>query len=264
VSDAAKHLLIVLVASLVALWGIDWLVARQGRRWAARLPENERAVLETRYRLLRRAVFVIVLFMGVVALLFTSAVTRQAAETVLASSAVVGIVVGFAARSTLANFIAGVMIAINQPLRLGDRVSVGDSEGVVEDIGLSYTRLRTADNARVLIPNEQLASSIVKNLTIVDVVQLAQATVRVPLTVDPERVRTVLAEQAAVAPDRAPDMPLPPVTVGELTDTHAVYTVSAWASDAASAGRLAAWLRERCLARLADEGALAPAEELAK
>ena len=77
----------------------------------------------------------------------------------LASSAVLGLVVGFAARSTLANFVAGVMIAINQPVRLGDRVAIADVEGIVEDVGLTYTRLRTPDNRRVLIPNEELANS---------------------------------------------------------------------------------------------------------
>ena len=98
----------------------------------------------------------------------------------LASSAVLGLVVGFAARSTLANFVAGVMIAINQPVRLGDRVSVGDAEGTVEDIGLAYTRLRTADNRRVLIPNEELANSRVTNMTIIDPVSLAQVRLTLP------------------------------------------------------------------------------------
>ena len=45
------------------------------------------------------------------------------------------------------------MIAITQPVRLGDRVQIGDADGQVEDIGLTYTRLRTPDNRRVLIPD---------------------------------------------------------------------------------------------------------------
>ena len=69
------------------------------------------------------------------------------------------------------------MIAINQPVRLGDRVPVGDAEGQVEDIGLTYTRLRTADNRRVLIPNEELANTRVTNHTLIDAVSLAQVRV---------------------------------------------------------------------------------------
>src|SRR5439155_778146 len=101
--------------------------------------------------------------------LFNIPSTRAYAQTVFASSAVLGLAVGFAARSTLANFVAGVMIAVNQPVRLGDRVQVGDADGLVEDIGLTYTRLRTTDNRRVLIPNEELANSRVRRSSYDDV-----------------------------------------------------------------------------------------------
>src|SRR5947199_170014 len=135
---------------------------------AAVRPFADEAMLRTRYRLLRRVVAAVVGFLGVMAVLLSVDATRSWAQAVLASSTVLGLVVGFAARSTLANFVAGVMIAVNQPVRLGDRISVGDAEGTVEDIGLAYTRLRTADNRRVLIPNEELANSPATNMTIVD------------------------------------------------------------------------------------------------
>jgi small-conductance mechanosensitive channel len=163
-------------------------------------------------------------------------------------------VIGFAARSTLANFVAGVMIAINQPVRLGDRVQVGDAEGQVEDIGLTYTRLRTADNRRVLIPNEELANSRVTNHTLVDSVSLAQVRVTVPLNADPARVREVLGELVQVAPGRIGSRPDPGVSVTELTETAAVFSVAVWVPDPATAAQTSAWLRERSLSRLADEG----------
>jgi small-conductance mechanosensitive channel len=169
-------------------------------------------------------------------------------------------VVGFAARSTLANFVAGVMIAVNQPVRLGDRVVIGDAEGTVEDVGLTYTRLRTPDNRRVLIPNEELANSRVANMTVVDPVSLAQARVTVPVTADAVRVREVLSELAAAAPGALADRPGPGVSVAELTGTGAVFTVGVWTPDAVQAAQTAAWLRERALARLNDEGVLAALE----
>jgi small-conductance mechanosensitive channel len=176
---------------------------------------------------------------------------------VIASSAVLGLAFGFAARSTLANFVAGVMIAINQPVRLGDRVQVGDADGQVEDIGLTYTRLRTSDNRRVLIPNEELANSRVTNHTLIDPVSLAQVRVSVPLGADPARVREVLAELVPAAPGRLADRPDPGVGVAELGETAAVFSLSVWTPDPATAMSTAAWLRERSLARLADEGVFA-------
>ena len=111
-------------------------------------------MLRTRVRLLRRVAVAVIMFVALMIVLLTDSRTADAAKAVLASSAVLGLVLGFAAKSTLANFVAGVMIAINQPIRLGDQVSVDSAEGIVEDIGLSYTRLRTTDNRRILIPNE--------------------------------------------------------------------------------------------------------------
>jgi small-conductance mechanosensitive channel len=211
-------------------------------------------MLETRYRLLRRVASAVVLVLGVGAVLFSISSTRAYAQTVFASSAVIGLAVGFAARSTLANFVAGVMIAINQPVRLGDRVQIGDAEGVVEDIGLTYTRLRTADNRRVLIPNEELANSRVTNHTLVDSISLAQVRVSVPLGADSGRVRDLLSELVAAAPGRLADRPDPGVSVADLTETSAVYSVAVWTPDPVTAAQTAAWLRERALARLADEG----------
>jgi small-conductance mechanosensitive channel len=239
---------------LVVLWLTDMVMARYGRRWSERLPVTDRAMLETRYRLIRRIALAVVLFLGIGAVLFNIPSTRAYAQTVFASSAVLGLAVGFAARSTLANFVAGVMIAVNQPVRLGDRVQVGDADGLVEDIGLTYTRLRTTDNRRVLIPNEELANSRVTNFTLIDAISLAQVRVTVPLTVDPSRVRDVLAELPVLAPGRISERPDPGVVVVELGETSAVYTVGVWTPDPAQAAATAAWLRERALTRLAGEG----------
>jgi small-conductance mechanosensitive channel len=238
----------------VVLWAVDQLLIRYGRRFSERLPVSDRAVLETRYRLLRRVASAVVLVLGVGAVLFNIPSTRDYAQTVFASSAVIGLAVGFAARSTLANFVAGLMIAINQPVRLGDRVAVGDAEGNVEDIGLTYTRLRTADNRRILIPNEELANSRVTNHTMVDSVSLAQVRVSVPLGADAARVRDLLSELVAAAPGRLADRPDPGVSVDQLTETSAVFSLGVWTPDPATAAGTSAWLRERTLARLADEG----------
>jgi small-conductance mechanosensitive channel len=250
-----------LVALLVAIVLLDRLVLeRFGTRILDRLPEADRAVFKTRYRLLRRIIETVIVFIGVVAALFSFDQTKAAAQTVLASSALLGLVVGFAARSTLANFVAGVMIAVNQPVRLGDRVVISDAEGIVEDVGLTYTRLRTPDNRRVLIPNEELANSRVANLTLIDPVSLAQARVTVPVTADGPRVREVLSEIAAAAPGALADRPGPGVSVADLTADGAIFTVGVWTADAAQAAQTAAWLRERALARLNDEGVLAMLE----
>jgi small-conductance mechanosensitive channel len=247
-------ILAVLAAMLVVIIAFDKVMQRMGSRVLDRLAADDQRVFATRYRLLRRTAEAVIGFIAVIVVLWSFDQTRSAAQTVLASSAVLGLVVGFAARSTLANFVAGVMIAINQPVRLGDRVVVGDAEGTVEDIGLTYTRLRTADNRRVLIPNEELANSRVINLTIVDPVSLAQVRLTLPAAADPARVRSILDEQAQTVPGRLLDRPGPGAAIADVTADGTVYTVGVWVPDAAQAATAATTLRERCMARLHDEG----------
>ena len=140
----------------------------------------------TRYRVLRRTISVAIVTVGVFSALLTIPAVRVVAGGILASSAVVGLVVGFAAQRTLSNMIAGVLIAITQPLRLGDVVEVADEEGTVEEIGLTYTFIRLDDGARLVIPNEKLASDTIRNSTIRTTETVAEVTLQVPLATDLE------------------------------------------------------------------------------
>src|ERR1700760_4444960 len=135
----------------------------------------------TRYRVLRRAVFTAIVFVGVVSALLVIPGIRAVAGGVLASSAVIGLVIGFASQRTIGNGVAGILIAGTQPLRLGDEVEVQGTQGVVEEIGLTYTWIRTRDNDRLVVPNEKLASDAIRNSTIRNPQTLAQVTVQVPL-----------------------------------------------------------------------------------
>ena len=91
-----------------------------------------------------------------------------------------------------ANFVAGIMIAFTQPLRIGDRIVVESTMGVVEEIGLMYTFVRSDDDTRLVIPNEKLASDTIHNSTIVDRAQRAEITVQVPLSADLDHVIDLL------------------------------------------------------------------------
>ena len=96
----------------------------------------------TRYRVLRRSITVAIIFIGVLTALLVIPQVRAVAGGLLASTAIIGLVVGLAAQRTLSNFVAGVMIGLAQPIRIGDRITVNEGEGLVEEIGLVYTRIR--------------------------------------------------------------------------------------------------------------------------
>lgn len=201
----------------------------------------------TRYRVLRRTITAVIFAFGILSALLVIPQVRAVAGGVLASSAVLAVVIGFAARTTLANGVAGVLIAFSQPLRLGDRVEVDGDAGTVEEIGLTYTFIRTAGNARLVIPNEKLASDTIRNLTIVSREQLAEVAVQVPLEKDLRAA--VEALRSETAPDGAE------VVVTGLEDV-ATVTLRAWAPDEEAADRLASELRLRAHSRLHSEGLL--------
>src|SRR5438270_7459648 len=127
------------------------LLARVIDRRIARRELSSEAI--TRYRVLRRSITAVILVVGILSALLVIPQVRAVAGGLLASSAVVGIVVGFASQRTLGNFVAGLLIAFTQPLRLGDRAEFDGASGIVEEIGVTYTFIRTEDDTRVGIAN---------------------------------------------------------------------------------------------------------------
>jgi small-conductance mechanosensitive channel len=181
----------IVIAAVV--FGITLVVAWVLDRALVRRPLAPEAA--TRYRVLRRAVMSTVLVVGFFSALLTIPQIRAVAGGVLASGAVIGIIVGFASQRTLGNFVAGLLIALSQPLRLGDKVKVKDTWGVVEEIGLTYTFIRVPDGSRLVIPNENLASDSIVNASIRNRAQHAEITVQVPLNQDLRNAVSVV-EQA--------------------------------------------------------------------
>jgi small-conductance mechanosensitive channel len=200
----------------------------------------------TRYRVVRRSITTAIIFVGLLSGLLVIPQVRAVAGGLLASSAVVGIVVGFASQRTLGNFVAGLLIAFTQPLRLGDEVVIENTEGVVEEIGLIYTFVRTDNDDRLVIPNEKLASDTIRNSTIRSREKVAEISLQVPLAQD---LAAVVDRLRSVAPDAD-------VFVGDLTGV-ATVVVRARAEDESAAERLERDLRLRAHEVLRSEGVYA-------
>jgi small-conductance mechanosensitive channel len=189
----------------------------------------------TRYRVFRRGAQAAIVAVGVLSALLVIPPVRAVAGGLLASSAMLTIIVGFAAQRTLGNFVAGILIAVSQPVRLGDDVELAGVRGVVEEIGLTYTFIRSADGTRLVIPNEKLASDTIRNSTIRSRGKHAVVTVQVPLATD---LRALVTAMQAEAGDRGE------VLVSDLAGV-ATLLVRVPAPDEAAAERLESDLRIR-------------------
>jgi small-conductance mechanosensitive channel len=117
----------------------------------------------TRLRFLKQLLVAIVLIvLGMIALAqFTD--LERIATGILASTAVIGLIIGFAAQHTIANLVAGIQIAVSQPFRIGDRIGYDETEGRVTDITLSYTYVDPGDGSSIVIPNQLLLEGVVHN-----------------------------------------------------------------------------------------------------
>ncbi len=164
----------VIVITLLIAKIVDWRIASR-----ALAPGSA-----TRYRVLRKTLVTAIVFVGVMSALLVIPPVRALAGGILASSAVLGLVIGFASQRTIGNVVAGILIAITQPLRLGDRVTVENTEGIVEEIGLTYTWIRTRDNDRLVVPNEKLASESIRNSTIRSAETLAEVQIQIAASAD--------------------------------------------------------------------------------
>ena len=122
----------------------------------------------TRLRFLRRLLILIVFLVLVAIALSQFTELKRLATGILASTAVLAAIVGFAAQHTIANMVAGVQLAVSQPIKIGDRISFEEEEGRVVDITLSYTYVDPGDGTSVVIPNQMLVEGIVHNLSTED------------------------------------------------------------------------------------------------
>ncbi len=220
------------------------LLARLVDWWLARKPLPPEA--ETRYRVIRRSITVAILVVGLFSALLVIPQVRAIAGGLLASSAVLGVIIGFASQQTLGNFVAGLLIAITQPVRIGDRVSYGGEDGVVEEIGLTYTFIRTLDRRRLVVPNNKLASDTIINASIRSRETFAEVSVPLPLTADVDAA--VVALRKDVADERDSDVYL------DALDGNATLIVRAAAPDELTAERLERDLRLRAHRRLRELG----------
>jgi small-conductance mechanosensitive channel len=248
-STAWEHWIYAIVSVLLAFviaFVVDRLLARRGGALAEAVVRGELSPeTDTRLRFLRRLVYAVIILFGFTVALAQFDGINKLAASLLASGAIAAAILGFAARQTLANFVAGVMLAVTQPLRVGDWVYVEDQYGVVDDIRLTYTFLRTAGGQSVVIPNEKLASGILRNDTLGEGTVTPDAGIWLPLTADAARAVAVLAEETGHE-----------VTVAETSVEGVRLAVSGDRCPPPERAAREAALRLRCLARLRAEGLL--------
>lgn len=244
-----SHVVHYIVAALIV--GATVVLAQVVKVAVGRAIERQRVKghlepgVHTRLASARRLVNLVIYLVGFGFAMAEIPQLRTVAAGLLASAGVTTLVLGFAARSTFSNMVAGFFISFAQPLRVGDEVELSSHSGSVEDITMLYTFLRTWDGVMVVIPNELLLSQIIRNRTLANDARSVIVDVTVPAIHDSAGARTALVELAGAVKDLLdPAAPEPTVIVLAVRADGVVLRFRARARDAASALAVANRARE--------------------
>ncbi len=241
-----------IVSAIVLAWVVNRVLRHAEVRLAAR--EGIGALDpggKTRLRLVRRLSFAAIIGIGVCAALLQFDSFDKLAGALLASGAVVGAITGLAARQSLANVIAGVTLALTQPIRVGDLVEIGDVRGRVEDLTLTFTWLLTPDGRHVALPNELLMTLPLRNDTLGEDQVVPAASVWI--AGDADAAQALSALRALDGVDEA--------TVDEVESAGVRLRVTGRSTSAGARAQAENTLRESALSALRRAGVPGPAAQ---
>ncbi|MGK0239817.1 MAG: small conductance mechanosensitive channel [Candidatus Pelagisphaera sp.] len=137
-----------------------------------------------------------------------------------------GLAVGLALGGALSNFASGVLIILFRPFKIGDFIDAGGQAGVVEEIGVLVTILRSPDNKKIIQPNTSIMSGAIINVTANDT-RRVDMSVGVSYTDDLDKVQNIILD-VLNADERILKDPAPQVVVAELADSSVNFNVRPW------------------------------------
>jgi small-conductance mechanosensitive channel len=226
----------------------DWIIRHHRLDVADNLTARR---IHTQTRVLTRAINTGLLLFGLSAALMTFPSVRHLGMSLLASAGVAGLVIGLAARSVLGNLLAGLQIALTQPLRLDDVVVISGYWGRVEDISSAYVTVRVWDERRLILPLEWLTQNPFENWTRTSSALLGTVLLWVDFGTPLEALRAELDRLAHAAPEW--DQRVCKLQVTDADERSMQIRALVSASDSSKAWDLRCRIREGLIAFLQRE-----------
>jgi len=206
--------LIALLIIVFFVWLSQWLtrIFRRGERFSPRLDPSLRLLIE---QLLTAfiIVFGVAVAFGVIGVSFA---------TIIATFGVAGLIVGFALKDILENFVAGILILWRRPYEVADQIQVGTNAGTVSEINFRSTTLRTADGVQVFIPNAQIFNQPIQNLTEYGT-RRTTIVLQFPLDTDLARAEALLCEAVTTVDGVIPSARPEALLLGSSATAHELH-----------------------------------------
>ncbi len=212
----------------------------------------KRRAIHTQIAVPRGIIRVLAIFIGIALILLQFEVVRSIGVSLLASAGVAGIVIGFAARSTVENLLAGVQVAVFQPIKIGDVVIAEGEWGTIEDITLTYVVVKIWDERRLILPVTYFLQKPIENWTRKSAQLLGTVYLYTDYTVSVEAARAEL--DRIVQGSELWDKRANGLIVTSLTPETVELRALVSAKDSSDIWNLRCLVREKLLAWLQAEG----------
>lgn len=210
------------VIAAAAILVIGYFVAIGIRSLLRRLLKKKR-VDDTLVSFITSVSYVLIMAFVIIAALGKLGVHTASFVVVLGAA---GLAIGLALQGSLANFAAGVLMVIFKPFKIGDFIEAAGTIGVVEEIGIFTTELKSPDNKKIIIPNAKLTADNIVNYSAKDQ-RRVDIVAGVSYNDDLDKVRSVL-ERILSEDDRVLQEPAPAIFVLELADSSVNFAVRPW------------------------------------
>ncbi len=257
VGDVTISLSAIIVSGLLFALGLGATKALQ--RWLDErfLPATD---LDTGLRNSLRTMAGYLGFLAALALAISSLGLSLERLTIVAGALSVGI--GFGLQSIVSNFVSGLILLWERPIRVGDLIVVGDGEGIVRRINVRSTEIETFDRSTVIVPNSNLISGVVKNRVRSDRTGRVIVSLSVPRTANPERVREVMIAAAERHANVLPE-PKPRVLFKKITEAALDFDLICIVPEVDIVGLVSSDLHFTIFTDLTQEGIGQPEREVA-
>jgi small-conductance mechanosensitive channel len=215
--------LIVLIVSLLALFFITSLIKKLLVKRIFPRYKMDRGTAESIATIIRYVIVII----GLMIIMRTSGIDISSLGILFGA---IGIGIGFGLQSISNNFISGIIILFERPVKVGDRIEVEGVAGNIVKISGRATTIITNDNIAIIVPNSELINSKVTNWSLNDHMVRFNFPVFVSYKEDPQRIKEILLEVAGECGEVLKD-PLPDVLFEEFADNSLIFNLRVWATE---------------------------------
>lgn len=203
---------------------VDTLIDVWGKRWAKKTESSIDDALLPLFHKTSKVLFIIVAFAVILK------IWKFNISGLLAGVGIAGMVLGLAFKDSLANIFGGISIVLDKSVKVGDKVKLSSGElGIIEDIGLRSTKLKTYDNELITVPNGALANAIITNFTMPDVKHRVGVKFSVEYGSDVEKVKQIVLKSVQGIKDAIYD-PEPIVVFTEMADSGLNFIMFIWST----------------------------------